>query len=701
MAGVQPQPTASLIELEKSPNDKRIYKAYHADNGLRVLLISDPETDKAAACMTVNVGSLCDPRQLPGLAHFCEHMLFLGTERFPIENTYSKFISEHGGQCNAATKPDETLYAFDINPANLEEALDIFSQFFISPLFTESAALREINAIHAEYEKNLTNDTRRLFQLERSLSLPGHEYSRFFSGNRISLFQSPCARSLNTREQLLEFYDQWYSANLMALVVLGKQSIDELKYCVDEKFKGIKNNKVTEPHWTNTPWPEAVLKKKIYMEPLSDTHQLHLQWPIPDYSENYKSQPAAYVTHLLGHEGRGSLLSLFKRMGWVNRLSCGVSRPGKGFASLFLSLDLTDTGLGHVSDIITRVYQYINLMCSHEPHEWIFRENQSLNDLQFRFKDKEPPYDYVIELGTNMLHYKLEDALTGPYLLDSFEPVLVKDILSCLHPENCRVFEVSKTFAPQCTDTERWYGTHFLCMNISDEDLQTWRDCGVDPHMVLPEPNKYIATDFTIEPPPDGPVAETPELLYANDIFRLWHIQDEEFLLPKGFITIHLISPLAFQSPLRTLLTALYVELFVDHISEDAYNCMLAGMNVDFKRTTQGAKLSLSGYTHKLGLLTRNVIDHLIHFLAPTPDRFRYLREEIGREIKNFDLKSPYQQAGIFLTNVLCDRSWTNEELATAFPDITYDVLLNFIPQFFASLSEETLIYGNVTTKVS
>lgn len=157
MPDVQSRIQVDSMELVKSPNDKRIYKVYRAENGLRILLISDPETDKAAACMAVNVGkfsstanlwllgSLCDPRQLPGLAHFCEHMLFLGTERFPTENTYSKFISEHGGQCNAATKPDETSFAFDINPANLEGALDIFSQFFISPLFTESATLREVS----------------------------------------------------------------------------------------------------------------------------------------------------------------------------------------------------------------------------------------------------------------------------------------------------------------------------------------------------------------------------------------------------------------------------------------------------------------------------------------------------------------------------------------------------------------------------
>ncbi|VDP93404.1 unnamed protein product [Echinostoma caproni] len=186
--------------------------------------------------------------------------------------------------------------------------------------------------------------------------------------------------------------------------------------------------------------------------------------------------------------------------------------------------------------------------------------------------------------------------------------------------------------------------------------------------MVLPASNKYIATDFTIHPrPPDAP-KDAPQLLLSTDIFRLWYYPDQEFLLPKGFVTLHLISPLSFQTPLRTLLTALYVDLFEDHISEDTYNCMLAGMIVDAKRTTQGIKLTLAGYTHKLSLLIRNIVDKLIHFSAPTPDRFRYLREEIGREIKNFDMKAPYQQAGIYLTNVISDHSWINEDLAKAFP---------------------------------
>lgn len=98
------------------------------------------------SCFSVIIlGSLSDPKELPGLAHFCEHMLFLGTKSFPTENTYLKYITDHGGHCNAFTSPDRTSYVFDVAPESLKGALDIFSQFFICPLFTDSATEREVS----------------------------------------------------------------------------------------------------------------------------------------------------------------------------------------------------------------------------------------------------------------------------------------------------------------------------------------------------------------------------------------------------------------------------------------------------------------------------------------------------------------------------------------------------------------------------
>lgn len=95
--------------IVKSQQDNRDYRGLQLTNGLKVLLISDPATDKAAAAMTVDVGHMSDPDNLPGLAHFCEHMLFLGTKKYPNENAYSTYLSENGGSSNASTYADNTV----------------------------------------------------------------------------------------------------------------------------------------------------------------------------------------------------------------------------------------------------------------------------------------------------------------------------------------------------------------------------------------------------------------------------------------------------------------------------------------------------------------------------------------------------------------------------------------------------------------
>lgn len=132
------------IKITKSENDERLYRIVTLPNQLRVLLISDSQTDKAAACLAVAVGSFSDPVEIPGLAHFCEHMILLGSEKHPEENGYSKFVESHCGSVNAFTTPTETCYVFDVAPEYLYESLERFSNLFESPLFTESATEREV-----------------------------------------------------------------------------------------------------------------------------------------------------------------------------------------------------------------------------------------------------------------------------------------------------------------------------------------------------------------------------------------------------------------------------------------------------------------------------------------------------------------------------------------------------------------------------
>ena len=211
-----PQPTATplpaLLPVTKSPHDSRDYGYFTLDNGLRVLLVSDNETQLSAAAMDVAVGSFSDPPSHIGLAHFCEHMLFYASDKYPQEGAYSDYLSRHGGYDNAYTSTENTNYFFRVGSEYLREALDRFAQFFISPILSQSGVGREVNAVDAEHRKNLQNDNWRLWQLLKHISNPYHPFHQFSTGD-LETLDKPDVLSV-----LKDFYYKYYSANQVSAI---------------------------------------------------------------------------------------------------------------------------------------------------------------------------------------------------------------------------------------------------------------------------------------------------------------------------------------------------------------------------------------------------------------------------------------------------------------------------------------------------
>ena len=124
-------------QIISSKSDKRIYKHITLPNQIQCLLIQDDEADKSAAALDVHEGCSLDPKPFYGTAHFLEHMLFMGSEKYPHENEYSEFIKDNGGYSNAYTSLTNTNYQFEVSNEALAGALDRFAQFFIAPLLGE------------------------------------------------------------------------------------------------------------------------------------------------------------------------------------------------------------------------------------------------------------------------------------------------------------------------------------------------------------------------------------------------------------------------------------------------------------------------------------------------------------------------------------------------------------------------------------
>lgn len=85
-------------------------------NGLQLTLRHAPRLKRSAAALRVHAGSHDAPAKWPGLAHFLEHLFFLGTPRFPLEDGLMRYVQALGGQVNASTRERATDFFFEVPP---------------------------------------------------------------------------------------------------------------------------------------------------------------------------------------------------------------------------------------------------------------------------------------------------------------------------------------------------------------------------------------------------------------------------------------------------------------------------------------------------------------------------------------------------------------------------------------------------------
>jgi hypothetical protein len=128
---------ATLGSVQRPKFDAKAYRVVELPNGLRALLVSDPDSEMAGCSMNIHAGSFQDPDGFAGLAHFHEHMVFLGTDKYPGEDEYEQYLSTHGGFSNAYTADEDTNFYFEVTAPHLAGAMDRFAQFFLGPTFAK------------------------------------------------------------------------------------------------------------------------------------------------------------------------------------------------------------------------------------------------------------------------------------------------------------------------------------------------------------------------------------------------------------------------------------------------------------------------------------------------------------------------------------------------------------------------------------
>ncbi|MBZ5486976.1 insulinase family protein [Halomonas aquamarina] len=679
-------PVEEVVTPIASPFDSRDYRVLTLENGLQALLVSDPEADKAAASMNVRVGSAQDPDDLSGLAHFLEHMLFLGTEPYPEPDAYQRYISDHAGSHNAFTAQQDTNYFFDIEPSALPGALDRFSEFFLSPLFNADHLESERNIVHSEYMARIRDESRRENDVLDQLLNPDNPTTGFAVGSRETLANPPEGEA-TLRERVIDFYHDHYDANVMNLAVVAPQPLDTLEAWVVERFADIPDNGLDVPVIDAPLVDASTLPRYVERQSLQDRRQLRFYFPIPDPTDEYRSKPTQLIAHLLGDEGAGSLLAVLRDAGLADGLSAGVGR-GDGKDALFtVSISLTPAGAERLDDIQATLFAAIEQIRSQGLDDWRYAEQRDLSEQAFRFQQHGAPQQEATRLSMSLSLYPVEDVQYAPYRMDAPDREREQAYLDALTPDNMLRFYSapdieSETISP-------WFNTQWR------EQPPTGAGQALT-GLALPEPNPFIASDLALVTGQD----ERPRQLIDTPSFNAWHMQDSRFNTPSVEWRLSLQYPDASYSPEEVVLTQLLAGWLNDSLNESLYPARLAGQSFSAYPHARGMTLSFSGWRDGQTPLIERALQQL-ETADISESAFERVRYQLQREWRNAPQSALASQASRTLGEALLTPQWSTTELLAASQRLERHHLEDFRQRFLGGLYADAMAVGNLDAELA
>ncbi|XP_050437603.1 nardilysin-like [Adelges cooleyi] len=716
--------------IRKGLGNKKDYLFHKLKNGMRCLLVSVPDTecknsssaqatydnsddslsensslndqdeeetaqatDSCAMSLCVNIGSFSDPVEAQGLAHLLEHMISMGSDRYPAENHFDRFLYRNAGYSNAETCCEYTNFHFEVPSEYFQEAADIFASMFRAPKLAKESIDKEKQVVDSEFQMAITDDDSRIQRLLSMCADETNPAGQFFWGNLDSL------KHENLSQMVVDFWKKHYSASRMTLAVQSKQPTHEMIRWVDDLFSNIPTDNEPPPTFNanSEPFVRGRFHRLTKIVSVSSTKKLILSWCLPPVNKLYKFKPLEYLSWVIGHEGKGTLISYLRKFNYAMDLEAGVDDDfsNNSIYSLFtITIELTSFGLTKVQDVIELTFGYLNLVREEGVSEDVFKQLQILARNDFNFAESKSAIDHVTELSENMLLYDEEDYLCGPYLYDEYSSQTVSKFLNLLSSDTVAVFILAKEFDGfESFTKDPIFGTQYLAETVSKEwenNLST-----IKPHeyFKIPKNNPYLTTDFSMLPLVTDD--KYPQKIFENKFIELWFKQDANFKLPKGYIMLNFITPL----PLKSLQNYMCFDLLMDSIvfllNEDTYPAAMAQLSYGVRVFHTGFELTFVGFNEKLHLLVDIVMDCIKNYeRLMTEDIFEMVKPKSVNRLKNNQYDLDFVSCDL-KNSLIQDPDWDLDKRLHSLKNLDYNSLIAFYRQMDEFYCK-ALVQGNI-----
>lgn len=653
------------MDIIKSPNDRRTFRYIKLENELEILLISDKETSSAAASLSINVGSFQE-EEVAGLAHFLEHMLFMGSVKYPNENDYNTCIKENGGSSNAYTSDDNTTFYFNCVPEGLFKVLDIFAQFFTCPLLKEDTIKREMCAVDSEYKNSLMNESFHIEAAKKQLTRADHPISNFSMG---------CIETLdvpNIREILTDFYNKYYSSHLMKLAVIGQESLDEMEARVRELFSTVPRRDIMINNDYGTLYDAPV---NAIIIPIKDNHEMSMAWELV-LDDNNLDHVCNFMGHIVGHEGSGSLFDLLYQKLLVKSLTAGISDTIVNRHVFTIKITFTDLGFQKIDLVKTIILQYLNLVSNspYEQLEKLYTEYKKVHEMLFANYVIPSAGSEVTRISSIWSTHQIDPKylIAFSFTFNDYNHDIHTTFTNLFKKMNCDnaiIFTRSKSYEHQDLKEEKWYKSKYA--KCIDEFIPV----DIDYKLTLPFENKYICDNISMNK--ESEVQKYPILLNIPNI-NLWWKHDTSYNDPKLFVecAIKLLKNMTVKDD---ILHALYHKCLRYIMNATLYDISCAVYSVEMDTYSGTIDISISGYPEKF----MNVLEYVVFSLLSFKDNinqdiFNDMKAAHKLKLENSIYDPPYKLAKYELGINVVNNAFTKNQLLAELSTVTYADLVNY-----------------------
>jgi insulysin len=653
-------------------------------NGLEVYLISDPGIDQSAAGYSTAVGSWNDPAAYNGMAHFTEHMLFMGTEAYPDEQGFSQFITDHQGMLNAHTANDYTTYMFTVNHDAFSVALDQFAHFFIDPLMPASAVARELHAVDQESEKNIENDDWREYLIFKSLCVPSHPIHKFSCGNKEILSRIPL-------EELKQWFKQHYSADNSKLVILSRTPLPDLQKLVENSFSAIPQTSISPVPYTKI--TSSATGQIVFLKPIKDTKQLTISFELPpSLGKDLESHPGDLLAYVMSAEHSSSLSQLLKKQGLAEKIEVGCEPMSLNHTLFTVKIKLTEAGIKDLNQVIENFFALVSSLKQTGVPPYLFDEYCRLKELRYEYQSRPSPFQFVMNASEGMFNESLKTYPRMNLIPTTYNPKAILATLDCLHPKNgVFIAMASPELTKQVPDKqEKWYHGEYKLHKLSEEQLTEWASMKPHAELALAPPNPYIPGSMEVFP-------NQPQLVILEDssVGKCYYSPLPSYEEPKVSLIFNLKTPLIDGSAKSNALLDLYCRSFKETLSGTLDQASDAGLYASLSRSKMGLMLSISGFSEKAPALTKTLISSL-QAITPTPGEFEIYKQSLSTTYSNQDKELLFYQAIFQMQSTLQSNAHTPQEMLSAISQINYDEFISFKTKLFAKGYMEGILTGNL-----